>query len=115
MGARGLLQILAATVSNLSQIKEHATALGGQFTALVQEGGPLASMLMMARALGLSIKAGGPSPPEFAIQRIEAAAPLLNALAKSLNIDRLSVAPPAWHAPLSGMRSALAQALEPEE
>lgn len=104
--ARQALAALTATASNLAQLKNHAQAnpaLAGLVTLLVQ-------MAAQTRAIGLSIKTGSDAPVNALV--IESAAQLVNSLCRRLNTDSSAVAASDWHAPLSSLRAALAEATQ---
>lgn len=114
--AQRLVVVLTKTTGNLTQLDIHARELGelgSPLAGLAVDGGPLASMNMMARALGLALKAGGPCPPTSAVERIGRAAEQVNDLARALNVHRAAVPPADWHGPLTAMRAALAKASAP--
>lgn len=103
-GARALLAVCAATISNLTQVAQHAADLG--FPQAQALGDELRRQAGVLRNLGLSIKAGAPAPS--GAPAIVTAAETVNELARALNTDARSVPPQAWTPPLSALRTALA-------
>jgi hypothetical protein len=105
--AKRLIATCLATISNLSQLANHANAIGGPFTRLTGEAGPLTCLVGQVQALGLELKAGGSVPSNAA--DLALAADMINDLAKRLNIDPTTVPASDWHTPLLTLKTALAE------